>query len=262
MRKIWPFFVPTVLLLLWELAHSQGGLPPSLSASPTSIFVNAFDLLFKEDFRLSIHLGFSLIRIAVAVTTGAIAGVIAGISLHQISFLDNLLSPLLKFISPSPVVVWMPFVVLFVGAGEAYKLVLGAIATFLIVQSHVYAGVASISNDMIELARVYGLTPYQKLRHFIFPAVAPMFFVGLRLSLAIAWIVLFFVEFGSATQGSEGLGWFIANARAVGRVEDEYAGVFVLGAAGFASDFLMHSWQCWSLRWSDTAAIKRGLGMA
>ena len=62
---------------------------------------------------------------------------------------------------------------------------------------------------------------------------------------------MFFVEYSSAKAGSQGLGWFIADARALGRIEDEYAGVVVLGTIGYLSDKLVLKIKEKTLPWNQ-----------
>ena len=243
--------LPAALLSLWEISARAGWLPPSLSASPSAVAINIVRLLWSGP--LLSHLGYSLLRILTAVTIAAAVGVLSGICLTQSQRLDTLVSPTLQFLAPVPVVAWMPFVILFFGAGEAYKIILAALAGFLIIHLHTYQAIRAIGREYIELSQMYECDIVERVRHVLLPAALPGIFVGLRLTLAIAWIVIFFVEFGSATQGSEGLGWFIADSRALGRVEDEYAGVVVLGVVGYLTDRLMAKLQAHSLRWSDTA---------
>lgn len=59
---------------------------------------------------------------------------------------------------------------------------------------------------------------------------------AVRLSFSLGWVVLFFVEYAAAQVGTEGLGWFVANARAVGRIEEEFAGLIILGFFSFVID--------------------------
>jgi ABC-type nitrate/sulfonate/bicarbonate transport system permease component len=73
-----------------------------------------------------------------------------------------------------------------------------------------------------------------------------------RTALIIVWIVLFFVEYASATPGREGLGWFIADARAVGKVEEEFAGLFFLGILAFGTDWLVAKFQRRLLNWTES----------
>ena len=143
----------------------------------------------------------------------------------------------------------MPFAILFFGTGELYKLTLTGIASLLILQLQCYRGMQSVPKEYIELTRMYQKTKLETLKSVLIPHALPNIFTGLRLSLAISWVVLFFVEYSSSIELSGGLGWFIFDARSVGKVENEYAGVLLLGILGYMTDYLIvlaqYRWGSW-----------------
>lgn len=198
----------------------------------------------------------------VAVSIGAVMGAFSGMLIGQSKFADRLFSPFLQLISPIPVVVWMPFVVATFGTGEPYKISLGAIASFLIVHMHTFTAVRSTQREYLELADTYEKSLFQRIWHIYLPAASPSIFSAVRLALAIGWIVIFFAEYGAAMQGSEGLGWFIADARSVGQVEDEYAGVLSLAFIGYLTDDVVYRIQRKQLAWVDSrevAEMRKGI---
>jgi sulfonate transport system permease protein len=241
--------VPILLLLLWEVAVYCKWLPPSLSAAPSAIIGRCTHLLL--DGSLFNHLLRSLLRISIAVVLGSVIGITSGILLGQIRWAHRLFSPFIGLLAPVPVVVWLPFVIMAFGSDELYKIGLAVIASFLIVHIHTFRGVQTVPRQYIELSHIYEKNVFERLWHIYLPASAPNVFTGLRLALAIAWIVIFFVEFGSSQEGTEGLGWFINDSRQMGRVEDEYAGVLLLAIVGYLTDLLVVIVQDYVLVWSD-----------
>lgn len=242
--------VPLVFLCIWEAAARYDILPPSLSAAPTKIFCVFWQNI--ADGTLPRHGFFSLRRLVTAVAIGTVLGITSGMFVGQSKLADRLISPLLQLLSPIPVVVWMPFIIALFGSGEPYKISLGAIATYLIVHMHTFLAVRGTQREYMELAETYEKTNFQKTWHIFLPAASPSIFAAIRLSLAIGWIVIFFAEYGSAMQGSEGLGWFIADAREVGQVENQYAGVLFLAIIGYFTDDLIYRIQRRKLAWIDS----------
>lgn len=225
----------------------HGVLPPSLSATPKAVARTFTRLVLSGEF--AAHARSSVMRLGLAVFLGSILGIGTGLLLSQLRLMRHVFSPTLRFLAPIPVIVWMPFVVAFVGTGESYKITMVAVCTFFIMQGHSFDGGIAVSNRYLELARIYGKPLHQRIMTVILPAASPLIFSGLRLSLALAWVVLMFVEFGSARLGSEGMGWFVADARALGKVEEEYAGVFLIALLGLGTDTLA-AWMCArSSRW-------------
>jgi sulfonate transport system permease protein len=73
-----------------------------------------------------------------------------------------------------------------------------------------YAAVRSIDPRYNELADVVGLGRLQRIRRIVLPAVLPGFLVGLRMSMAVAWLLLVFAE---QINASSGLGYLIVQAQ-------------------------------------------------
>lgn len=250
--------MPIALLVIWEVAVRSGWLPPSFSAAPSTIAVTCVKLLFSG--QLAKHALLSVLRMSVGVLVGGIIGVGVGIAVGQSRAAESLLSPMLQFIAPVPVIVWMPFLIMLLGTGELYKVSLPAFATFLLVYIHTFRGVRSVQAAYLEIAEVYEKTRWQRIWHIFLPAALPSIITGLRIALAINWIVIFFVEYTSAAQGLGGLGWFIHDAREVGRIEDQFAGIVVLGIIGVLSEVVVTKWQTKKLAWR--ASLESALAQA
>lgn len=244
------FIVPVVLIAVWEIAVRSAWFPPSLSAAPSTIAITSVKLLFSGD--LAKHASLSVFRILVGVSVGVLTGVAVGIVVGQSRFAESLLSPMLTFIAPVPVVVWIPFAIMLLGTGELYKISLAMFATFLLVYIETFQGVRSVPQSYLELAGIYEKTHWERISRILLPAALPAVFTGIRISLAISWIMIFIVEYSSAEVGWGGLGWFIAASREVGRVEHQFAGVLVLGIIGFISDTAVARYQNRKLAWAAT----------
>jgi sulfonate transport system permease protein len=150
----------------------------------------------------------------------------------------------------------MPFAIALVGIGDPYKIAMVAAATFFVMHGHAFDGGNAVLDSYLELARIYQKPFHARITRIILPAASPLIFAGLRLSLALAWVILMFVEFGSAHSGSEGLGWFVADARALGKVEEEYAGVAAIAILGLMTDALAAASCAYVSRWSvESGAI-------
>lgn len=246
---------PILLLLLWELSARAivlpkfMCLPPSLSAPPSRIIVELLSLLFRDI--LAKHAFYSIYRLTLAVSIGALIGIVSGMLIGQIDIANRIFTPFIQIIAPIPVVVWMPFAVMAFGTGEAYKISIGIIASFLIVHMHSFLAVRHIKRDYLELAEIYEKNMIAKVFHVYLPASSPSIFAAIRVSLAIGWIVIFLVEYASAREGTQGLGWFIRDARSTGKVEQEYAGVILLAFIGYVVDVSVYRIQRLNLKWMD-----------
>lgn len=242
--------LPVFIIVVLEMSVRIGLFPPSLSAPPSAIIVVCFDRL--ADGVLLNHALLSIARIAIGVSIGAVGGLVLGMTAAISRRVDHCLSPTIGFFAPIPAVVWLPFSIMLFGTGEAYKISLPSFVTFLLVYIQTFQGVRRIPTQYIELARMYEKSTYELVTRILVPASLPSCMTGLRVALAISWIAIFFVEYSSAEKDLGGLGWFIAEAREVGRIEDQFAGVLILGVVGYVSDIFLTVWQQSRLNWSST----------
>ena len=246
--------VPFILLVGWEAVVRLKLVPPSQAAAPSDVVIRMWSLFFSGV--LLKHALYSICRIGAGLLIGSVLGILSGIFLATSRRADRLISPTVQLLAGIPVVVWIPFWVMFFGTSEAFKISMAAISTFFLVHLHTFLGIRSVGRHYLELAAIYEKSRWEKIREILLPSATPAIFTSIRASLAFCWVVLFFVEYASAKHGSEGLGWFIADSRQVGKIEEEFAGLLLLGLIAFATDRLLVSFQRHFLKWSDTLETK------
>lgn len=242
--------IPLALILTWELATRENLLPPSQSAAPSEVIQKLINLLISGE--LVRQALYSCLRLLTGVALGTFLGICSGLLLAYSRKADRLLSPTMQFLAPIPAIVWIPFLIMFFGIGETSKLALIVLCVFFLLHINTFQAVQAVERDYVELADVYEKNYWSKLWHVFLPSAAPGILTALRVSLALGWIVLFVVEYGYSNQKDGGLGWFIANARGFGRVDDQFAGVVLLGGIGFLLDRLVAYVQKRILIWRDS----------
>ena len=247
---IFSLLLPLIILTAWEFSFRAEILPTSQFASPKTIWIRLSELF--EGGELQEHLGLSFGRLLIGSILGAGLGAVIGVSIAIGRITDRFFGPTLAFLAGVPVVIWMPAWIAFFGTGETFKIGLVAIAAFFL--NFVVAIVATkrASKIYLEVANLFAVSGTSRIVNIYFPAVLEQLFISFRVSLAFGWIILFFVEYAVSETGSEGLGWFVNNAREVGRIEDEFSGLVVLGITAFCLDRLIAVIQRLLLDWSDT----------
>ena len=245
--------VPLLLVAAWEGVVRTGLVPPSQAAAPSAVVARLAKLVASGV--LPNHGLHSLLRLLGGVGVGVVMGVLSSMYLAKSRTADRLFSPTVQLLAGVPVVVWIPFWVMFFGTGEEFKISMVAISTFFLVHFHSFVALRAVERDYMELADIYEKSYWEKVRDVLLPSSAPAMLTATRTALAFGWVVIFFVEYASARQGSEGLGWFIADARAVGKVEEEFAGLLFLALLAFLSDSLVARVQRRLVRWSDSLGV-------
>ncbi len=245
----WQLAVPACLVLAWDMAVRTRLLPASQSASPWEVSDTLVRLISHGS--LLQHTSYSLARLVTGVGLGCGFALAFSFAIALSRRISEALLPTVRVLAGVPVVLWMPFCVMFLGTGEIYKISLVCIATFFMVQVFVIQSLRYMERRFVEVVEMYQKSAGTQIRHIFFPGSMPAILTSLRAAFAGGWVILFFVEFAASEHGREGLGWFVADARNAGRVEEEFAGLFWLALIAFMLDVAIAAYQRRKLRWFD-----------
>jgi ABC-type nitrate/sulfonate/bicarbonate transport system permease component len=102
--------------------------------------------------------------------------------------------------------------------------------------------------DPVQLgtASTFGVKGARLLWQIVLPSAAPHIFTGLRVSLAVALIVMVISEMVAS---SDGIGYFVLAAQRGFRVRDMFAGVVTLAVVGYGLNRIFLAIEARVLRW-------------
>lgn len=182
----------------------------------------ASGLLFK-------HLGPSLSRLAIGAAIGASAGIAAGVMIGLFSYVRSGMVPLVAALFPIPKIALLPLFVIWFGIGEGSKYALIALGTFTPMIVATYGAVDNVDRGLIRMGQSFGLSWWSIVRKIVLPGAMPGILSGLRISLAIAIILLVAAEMLGAEFG---IGAYILQAGSLYDLERLFAGVVILSLLG------------------------------
>jgi len=227
--------VPLLLLVLWQLLAGRGSLPGFLS-SPLAIAEQFFGLLGSGE--LLVHARESLWRslagFGLAAASGVALGLLAGVSPPVRQFFD----PLVSLTYPVPKIAILPVLIVWFGISDTSKIVVILISCFYPCFIGALYGVRATDPVWVWAARNMGASPRQVFFKVVVPAAAPQIFTGLRVALALAFILMFSSEMVGSSNRT-GLGFLILSADAGGRFDRMLAAVAAIAILGFARDRLL-----------------------
>jgi sulfonate transport system permease protein len=203
-----PWLAPVVLLLLWELSARLGLIAEQTLPSPTAVLRAAVDKAVHG--QLALHLGVSALRALAGLLVGGSVGLLLGLATGLSRPLQLTIDGSLQMLRAVPALALVPLVIVWFGLGEGAKLFIVAITVLFPVYLNTFHGVRSVDPQLIEMARVYGLSGFALYREVVFPGALPSILVGLRFALGMSWLVLIVAE---SLGASEGLGYVAMNAR-------------------------------------------------
>ncbi|MFJ1608989.1 ABC transporter permease [Streptomyces sp. NPDC088253] len=174
-------------------------------------------------------LGDTLTGWALGLAIAVGAGVVVGLLVSVVPYLREATASTIEFLRPIPSVALIPLAVLLYGTELRSVLLLVVYASFWQVLVQVLYGVRDVDPVAEETARSYGLGPWARVRHVLWPTALPYVMTGVRLAAAVALILAVTAEL---VIGAPELGARIAVAESSQAVPDMYALVVVTGLLG------------------------------
>lgn len=225
---------PILLIVIWQLASILGLLNEHIIPAPIKVVLALVKLI--ENGKLQSDLLISLSRVIKGFIIGTLVGVtigtIMGLSVNLRTFLNSLVS----IFRPIPMIAWIPLLILGLGIGEESKVAVIFIGTLWPVLLNTLAGILSVDEKLLEVAKVLEKSKSDILVNVILPSAWPSIFTGLRLGISTAWTCVVAAEMVAA---SSGIGYMITYARELSQPDVVLVGVFTIGLVGLVIDHII-----------------------
>jgi ABC-type nitrate/sulfonate/bicarbonate transport system permease component len=224
---------PIALLLIWQLLLMLGFGDRRFIPAPTDIAARFWALI--ENGELALNTGATLWRVFAGFIVGSVPAVAVGLLMAMFKPVRIFVDPLIAAIFPIPKIALMPLLLLAFGFGDASKIALVAIAVFFPVVINTYTGAANIEKIFCEVAKNYGASQTVMFTRIVFFGALPTMFAGLRIALAVSFIVLVAAEFVASKVG---LGYMIWNSWELLQVDIMFVGIVTIGVLGLITSVL------------------------
>jgi NitT/TauT family transport system permease protein len=201
---------------------------------------NQIGYLLGENVTLQGALLASAGRVLFGVAVGGPLGILLGFAMGWSPRVDDYLHPIYVLVRSVPPLALITYVMLWVGHGEAHRLVpiVYAVATTVVIPA--YHGVRDVADVYVKAAQALGAGRRLLLVRVVLPASSPFVLAGLRYALLIAWMTAVGAEM---LMGDDGLGHLLVagglwSSRTEIRVDPAVVivGILTLATAGFATD--------------------------
>lgn len=155
-----------------------------LLPAPLEVFSRLAKLVMEGEFWR--HIGSSLFRIMAGYLYALLIGFVLGAITARSKPLDALLSPAARVIRATPVASFIILLFVFLSKER-----IPAITSFLmvlpVVWSNVYEGINSTDTKLLEMAKVFRLSPAKTLRKIYLPSVFPFLLAAAKTGMGLAW---------------------------------------------------------------------------
>lgn len=228
----------TFAFAVWELVPVLRLMPSDLLPGPGIVATTFGDILRNgyRDTTLTQDIFATLGRCASGFLLACAAGIPLGLLMGYQATVRSAIDPIVQFIRPLPPLSYLILLILWLGTGNASKIALLFLASFPIIVSSATAGVRSVREQKLQVARSLGASKWQVFRFLILPSALPMIFTGARIALAVAFSTVVAAELMAAT---DGLGWMVFSASHFLRNDIIILTVILLGLLGLLLNRLL-----------------------
>jgi ABC-type nitrate/sulfonate/bicarbonate transport system permease component len=231
--RIWQLVLPALTIVAvvaaWEALVRLRGIAPIYLPAPSSVFVYLSRMI--ADGSMPYHLGITLLRIFVGFALAAVFGIALGVLMGMSRTVARVADVWIAALYPLPKISLIPLLIIWVGTGEAYKIVISAISAFFPIVISTYSGIRQTDRGLVKAAKDLGANARQIQLKVVIPGAIPSIFAGLHLGMGIAIILVVAAEMiGGSSQG--GMGWLLISSGQVMETEKVFASLIVLAVVG------------------------------
>ena len=246
-RLVLGFLLPALSLALWEIAVRCGVIAPRLMPPPSRI-ATVFGTLAASG-ELLTHVEATMTRVGTGFVIGAAAGTALGAVSGARSTIKALIDPTIQALRAIPSIAWVPLFILWFGIFETSKVTLIAVGVFFPVYLGVMGAIGSVDRKLIEVGRMFQLSPLAITWRVLLPAILPAWVVALRTGLGLGFMFVVAAEIMGA---SEGLGYLLVDGQQLGRPDEILVALITFAVVGQACDTLLVIVTRPLLSWQDT----------
>lgn len=235
-KTVLPFITLFFILLLWELVTRFSGWSRNVFPGSIAVLTSMGELIVNGT--LLKNTVASLFRVSIGFSLAVVLGVPLGIILGRVEIAKLLFNPLIQFLRPISPLAWIPLAMLWFGIGDPPAIFLIFLASFFPMVVSTSVAVESIKPTYFQVAANFNFTRIEVLTKIVIPAIIPQVITALRMTIAIAWLVVVAAEMIAVQSG---LGYLILDARNALRMDYVMVAMIVIGIIGLLLDFIMRS---------------------
>jgi sulfonate transport system permease protein len=227
----WPvstLFV-VIVLAIWEYAATRPG-AAAWAIGPVAIvrtLFSDFGTYFGDSLA---SLGRMVPGYIIGAGLGIVLGILAGVGRKSEDFID----PAVGLTYSIPKIALYPGIALILGFSDRSRIFMVALLAFYPAYINAFAGTRSVNPQLLRVAANCGASRLRTNFAVVLPATLPRILVGVRISIALSWIILFAVEAIGGT--GRGLGMTITFAMGGAQYAQAYAAVLCYALLGILTD--------------------------
>jgi taurine transport system permease protein len=199
-----PLLALVAVLALWHvLTAVTGFISPARFPTPAEVGA-ALQQITVEGYsnaRLHEHVLRSVLLVTMGFIVASSVGVMLGLAMGASRVAEAFINPIFLMLRPIPPLAWIPLAIVWLGLGDAAKMMVIFVSAFVPSVINSYTGVRQIDRPIFEAAAMLDVKGWRYWREVLIPGALPSIFTGLRLSLQASWTTLVAAELVGAVAG-------------------------------------------------------------
>jgi len=240
-------YTPLFLIaVFWEIA-ARSGIVSQLALPPlSSVLIAWWKMMVSGE--LIVNGASSLYRTVAGLGLAIVVGVLLGIFMAWFRPVNALLAPIVEVFYPLPKSALIPVCAIWLGFGDGSKILLIFLGCMIPVTIGAYNGARGSDQALVWSARAMGASRMRTLLDVVAPSALPEILSGVRIALAISFVLLVSSELLVSRQG---LGYMIGFLGDGGAYDAMFAAVLTVALLGFLADRVYQMLMRKALQWRD-----------
>ncbi|MFT5538972.1 MAG: nitrate/nitrite transport system permease protein [Alphaproteobacteria bacterium] len=190
-----------------------------------------------NDKGIGIQLAYSLGRVLLGYFAAAAVAIPLGFLIGMSPLFYKALDPFIQIMKPISPLAWMPLALYTIKDSNASAVFVIFICSIWPMLLNTAFGIASVRKDWLNVAKTLEVGRLRTAFLVILPAAAPTIMTGMRISMAIAWLVIVAAEM---LVGGTGVGYFVWNEWNNLSITNVICAILFIGLVGMALDQILN----------------------
>jgi ABC-type nitrate/sulfonate/bicarbonate transport system permease component len=229
-RTVVGFAAVALFLIVWQIVGANELIRSDLISYPGEVAQTLLRMTVSGE--LPANALVSLQEFAQGFVPAILIGVAAGTAFGLSARLRDLFEPLIVALNTSPIIAFVPVVVVWFGVGTASKAIMVFLAAVIPIVINTVTGITEVHESWIRACRAFGASRPQVIAKAILPGALPAVMVGVRLAVGRAVVGLIAAEMYVSVRG-------IGRLIQVYSTSDRAAEIFVLVTVVSSFGFLL-----------------------
>ena len=219
--KLAPIIFVVLLLMIWEVIVTAGGIEKYIMPAPTDVIK-----VLATEFKTMIpHILASLYEGMVGFLIAIVLSIVLAIIMDRFSLVKKALYPVLVISQTIPTVALAPLFIIWFGFGALPKIIVVVIVCFFPIVISIVDGLEGVDKDLINHFKLMGASKLKIFLHLKLPYGMINFFSGMRIAATYS---IMGAVIGEWLGGDKGLGVYMTRARSAYALDKMFAAIVII----------------------------------